>query len=616
MQHIDNELGISYNYTYNEHNQVTEYTEKKGTSTRVKTSCTYDTYYRPTTSTYTVNGKSYSYSCGYANSLGDELSSFTTPLGTVTYTRDDLKRLKSKRYTCKNVSALQSYTYAPNRADGTYTSQLVKNLNFTVGSNVQRLSYTYDASGNITAIEDNAGAVASYEYDGLGRLTRENIAGKKTVEYHYDSAGNLTSKKEYAYTTGALGAIKATHSYQYAGGTWCDRLTFYDGECIVYNSAGYPTTYRGRELTWYRRRAASIGDTTFAYNDSGIRIRKGTTEYFTYGNLILAEKRGDTVIHYYYDDSGVAGFEYNGQKYFYRKNLQGDIIGIYDSCWNLLGQYEYDAWGNLLSQVGSEILNINPFRYRGYYYDAETGLYYLNSRYYDPVIGRFISPDSVSNLSQRVNNGLNLYVYGYNCPTVNSYKGYKSNCWDVKQKNGVNKGASGWLPILPGWLNHISYALNVTASLAGAIEVSIWGLMQNGRAFSDFYYSAYGINRCQLLNELHSPLGRVCQAVSIALIIWDLGLDIYNSFQSGYSFSKGATSFVLTLAIDVGVYVASSQIASSVRGAIAGSKLGAALGSAAGPVGMIVGTVVGVAVGLLISVIGNLIKNWILSFFD
>ena len=397
---------------------MTEYTEKKGTTTRVKTSCTYDTYYRPMTSTYIVDGKSYSYSCGYANSLGDELSTFGTPLGTVTYTRDDLKRLKSKRYTCKKVSALQSYYYAPNRADSTYTSQLVKTLNFTVGSNVQRLSYTYDASGNITAIEDNAGAVASYEYDGLGRLTRENIAGKKTVEYHYDSAGNLTSKKEYAYTTGALGAIKATHSYQYAGGTWCDRLTFYDGACITYNAAGYPICYRGNALTWSSGNLTKFGNLTFAYNDAGIRVKKGTTEYIVKGNLILTEKRGDTVIHYYYDDSGVAGFEYNGQKYFYRKNLQGDIIGIYDSCWNLLGQYEYDAWGNLLSQIGSEILKINPFRYRGYYCDTESGIYYLNSRYYDPVIGRFISPDSVSYLDPETCNGLNLYAYCGNNPVM------------------------------------------------------------------------------------------------------------------------------------------------------------------------------------------------------
>ena len=112
------------------------------------------------------------------------------------------------------------------------------------------------------------------------------------------------------------------------------------------------------------------------------------------------------------NESGISyNFEYNGQKYFYRKNLQGDIIGIYDSCWNLLGLYEYDAWGNSLSQVGSEILNINPFRYRGYYYDAETGLYYLNSRYYDPEIGRFISPDSLKYLDPTYNNGLNLYTY-------------------------------------------------------------------------------------------------------------------------------------------------------------------------------------------------------------
>ena len=119
------------------------------------------------------------------------------------------------------------------------------------------------------------------------------------------------------------------------------------------------------------------------------------------------------------NESGISyNFTYNEQKYFYRKNLQGDIIGIYDSCWNLLGQYEYDAWGNLLSQVGSEILNINPFRYRGHYYDAETGLYYLNSRYYDPEIGRFISPDSLKYLDPTYNNGLNLYTYCGNNPVM------------------------------------------------------------------------------------------------------------------------------------------------------------------------------------------------------
>ena len=86
----------------------------------------------------------------------------------------------------------------------------------------------------------------------------------------------------------------------------------------------------------------------------------------------------------------------------------------------MLGEYKYDAWGNILSQGGSELLTINPFRYRGYYYDTETGLYYLNSRYYDPETGRFISPDDVDVLSDTLTqpNGLNLYAYCYNNPVM------------------------------------------------------------------------------------------------------------------------------------------------------------------------------------------------------
>ena len=113
---------------------------------------------------------------------------------------------------------------------------------------------------------------------------------------------------------------------------------------------------------------------------------------------------------------GLGYNKYNGQQYYYRKNLQGDIVAILDECGCTRGTYEYDAWGKIIWQGGSELLTINPFRYRGYYYDEETGLYYLNSRYYDPETGRFISPDSLKYLEPTYNNGLNLYAYCLNNP--------------------------------------------------------------------------------------------------------------------------------------------------------------------------------------------------------
>ena len=121
----------------------------------------------------------------------------------------------------------------------------------------------------------------------------------------------------------------------------------------------------------------------------------------------------------YIDNAIGLGYnKYNGQKYVYRKNLQGDIVAILDECGCTRGTYEYDAWGNIIWQGGSELLTINPFRYRGYYYDTETGLYYLNSRYYDPETGRFISPDSLKYLVPETCNGLNLYAYCGNNPVM------------------------------------------------------------------------------------------------------------------------------------------------------------------------------------------------------
>ena len=129
---------------------------------------------------------------------------------------------------------------------------------------------------------------------------------------------------------------------------------------------------------------------------------------------------------YYYDGNGICGIEYNGTVYYFQKNLQGDVTRIYDGNGNLAAQYVYDAWGNhkVLNANGTEITdesfigNVNPIRYRGYYYDEETGLYYLQSRYYDPEVGRFINADDVAYIRPDVLNGSNLNIYCGNNPIM------------------------------------------------------------------------------------------------------------------------------------------------------------------------------------------------------
>ena len=121
-------------------------------------------------------------------------------------------------------------------------------------------------------------------------------------------------------------------------------------------------------------------------------------------------------MYYYYDESGVAGFEYNGAKYHYIKNLQGDIVSIYNNNGAVVVNYTYDAWGNVLSVTGSmadTIGAINPFRYRGYYYDTETGFYYLQSRYYDSIVGRWVNSDGVGLLGYGLQNIVQYNMFGY-----------------------------------------------------------------------------------------------------------------------------------------------------------------------------------------------------------
>ena len=297
--------------------------------------------------------------------------------------------------------------------------------------------YEYDKNGNISK-RTIGGKEIRYTYDDIDRLIREdNAALNKTYFYEYDDFGNIEKVTTYNYTTGNSLTGGVTRAYSYDTNK---RLTSVTENGVTQSISGYdalgnPSSYKGKTLTWTRgRMLASYGSDSYLYDMDGVRQEKtvnGVTHaYYTDGTKILAEKVGDKVFEYYYDAQGIIGFKYDGNVYYYKKNLLGDIDRIYDANKNLVAEYKYDAWGNhrIYTSGGiditenmsynSSVAKLNPFRYRGYYYDAETGLYYLNSRYYDPSIGRFINADDISYIQPTDINGLNLFAYCGNNPVM------------------------------------------------------------------------------------------------------------------------------------------------------------------------------------------------------
>ena len=166
----------------------------------------------------------------------------------------------------------------------------------------------------------------------------------------------------------------------------------------------------------------SFDGNNFAYDARGRRTAKNgiTFTYDSNGNLI----KQSNGLEFFYDHTGVFAVKYDGSTYFYRKDVLGNVVKILDNTGAVVVEYKYDAWGNckVLDANGSEISNtahigiLNPFRYRGYYFDTETGFYFLKTRYYDPEIGRFTTIDDLGYLCPDAVNGVNLYAYCSNNP--------------------------------------------------------------------------------------------------------------------------------------------------------------------------------------------------------
>ena len=266
----------------------------------------------------------------------------------------------------------------------------------------------------------------------------------KTYVYTYDYAGNRTSKKTYAYTAGSLSSLIYTEEvYEYSN-VWGDQLTKANGGTISYDAIGNPTAFNGYDLTWHGRQLKQMSRNggqsllKFKYNADGIRTNKivnGADHVYTLnGSQIVSEAWSTHLVIYLYDESGSPiGLQYRSKTYaantfdtfYFEKNLQGDIIAVYNASGEKIGTYTYDAWGNCTVSVVSGnttletniVRTYNPFRYRGYYYDIETQLYYLQSRYYNPAWGRFLNVDVYISTGTGLL-GYNMYSYCDNNPVM------------------------------------------------------------------------------------------------------------------------------------------------------------------------------------------------------
>ena len=544
--------GTTVTYVYNGEGAVYSITEEQGTNTTLYL-YTYDSIGRLIGCEKKVNGETilrtyqefneHNQQTYYGYQMGDESYSESYTYNadgtldeivgsdgrTLTMQYDGLRRLSGK--TVKQGDAtVVSYTYSYRNTGENATTPQIASVQVTAADTVATYAYTYDSSGNILSVSDGTNTT-SYVYDSANQLLRENNqAANKTWVWTYDNAGNIQSKSEYAYTTGELGEAVDMVSYGYDNDNWRDLLTSYDGVDIDYDEIGNPVDDGTWEYAWQHGRELermSDGTTawTFTYDANGMRTSRtdGATTYnyvYNGGSLVQMTVGSNTL--YFTSDT----VTFNGVTYYYVKNLQGDVTAIVDGSGAAVATYVYDAWGNLISDepAANTIGHLNPIRYRGYVYDPESDLYYLQSRYYDPEIGRFINGDNPANLGVKGLLSYNLFTYCGNNPVM-GYDPY--GCWDFW---GV---ATGLTLIAVGVAAFIVCPITVPGMIATAIVMTTgvtttYAAATDSALVIDLSYSS------QITPDTYGKVG--------ASIILDYGRDgvyLYPHMGVGKGFSSG-----------------------------------------------------------------------------
>ena len=392
------------------------------------------------------------------SSVDGTISAITTTIPnqldvTSKYEYNDLRQLEKKTVTVPNQNRgtttvyTRSYTYSVIAEDDgcNRMGTRLASTGYTFGSSSRSFDYTYDAAGNIQTVTTGgtnvpaAAASKAYTYDAQGQLATETD-GSVSRAYAYDTVGNIRSITKDG---------TVTKSFGYTNPSWPDLLTsvtangttkdvLYEGQTQTSDlpSSGNPVTYyNGKDytFTWTKGRqlAEAIVDgqtVKYAYDMSGVRSNKQvgdtTYTYTTLSGKVMRQTWGDNnALEFVYDDGNqpFAVIYKHGQTtelYYYVLNAQGDVSAILDSGGKIAASYDYDAWGNCTVYDSSDaaIGDLNPLRYRGYYYDAETGFYYLQSRYYDFANCRFINADAYATTNAGSFLSCNMFAYCENNP--------------------------------------------------------------------------------------------------------------------------------------------------------------------------------------------------------
>ena len=392
---------VAYDNVYG---NLSEFTEKVGENRQeFGTKFGYDDENRPTSLTYSIG----------ATTIGQS----TTTIDKLNRTTFSAVKLGSKTFTSE-------YHFAA----GGYGTGSVTNLVASITQPGCNCGYGYDDNGNIASATLN-GKWTGYTYDALGQLIQVNDhsdtrSGENgtTWKYTYDLGGNILKKERFAYndTTTPLETV----TYTYGDANWRDKLTAVNGSTICYDAIGNPLNDGTWTYTWQNSRQLQkmqkAGVTVeFVYNADGLRVQKTVngvaTKYTLHGKNVVHMTSGTDELHFFYDaQNRPTVVVYNGTAYAYVKSLQGDVVAILDENGNAVVSYGYDAWGAPLwctGELAETLGKVQPFRYRGYVFDEETGLYYLRSRYYNPRWGRFVNADGA--IIQK-----NLFAYCSNGPIV------------------------------------------------------------------------------------------------------------------------------------------------------------------------------------------------------